>query len=62
MIRIYLELKNFKHFTLEYGDIFGNDYDLSFPIADLYESRISNQKINSTYYVDIDHQRHTSLL
>ena len=40
MIRIYLELKNFKHFTLEYDDIFGNDYDLSYPISDLYEGRI----------------------
>ncbi|MBU0511528.1 MAG: DUF2442 domain-containing protein [Chloroflexi bacterium] len=40
MIRKYLQLDNFKNFTVEYGDLFWNDYDLCFPIADLYEGRI----------------------
>ena len=40
MIREYLDPQKFKKFTLEYGDLFWNDYDLCFPIADLYEGRI----------------------
>jgi hypothetical protein len=40
MIRKYLKLDNFKNFTVEYGDLIWNDYDLCFPIADLYEGRI----------------------
>lgn len=40
MIRKYLQLDNFKNFTVAYGDLFWNDYDLCFPIADLYEGRI----------------------
>jgi hypothetical protein len=40
MIRRYLNLDDFKRFTVEYGDLFWNDYDLCFPIADLYEGRI----------------------
>jgi hypothetical protein len=40
MIRKYLNLDNFKNFTVEYGDLMWNDYDLCFPIADLYEGRI----------------------
>ncbi|MDI6791577.1 MAG: DUF2442 domain-containing protein [bacterium] len=40
MVREYLNLDRFKKFTLEYGDLVWNDYDLCFPIADLYEGRI----------------------
>ncbi len=40
MIQKYLQLDNFKNFTVAYGDLFWNDYDLCFPIADLYEGRI----------------------
>jgi hypothetical protein len=40
MIRKYLALENFKNFTVEHGDLFWNDYDLCFPIADLYKGRI----------------------
>lgn len=39
-IRKYLDLDEFKNFTVEYGDLIWNDYDLCFPIADLYEGRI----------------------
>lgn len=41
MIRKYLKPDNFKNFAVEYGDLFWNDYDLCFPIADLYEGRIA---------------------
>jgi len=40
MIQKYLDLDNFKNFTVEYGDLYWNDYDLCFPVADLYEGRI----------------------
>ncbi len=40
MIRKYLDAENFRKFTVEYGDLFWNDYDLCFPVADLYEGII----------------------
>jgi len=40
LIRAYLDLDKFKNFSIEYGNLFWNDYDLCFPIADLYEGRI----------------------
>lgn len=40
MIRKYLDLINFKKFVLDYGNLQWNDYDLCFPIADLYEGTI----------------------
>lgn len=40
MIKKYLNPDEFKKFTIEYGDLIWNDYDLCFPIADLYEGRI----------------------
>lgn len=40
-IRAYLDLKRFKKFTLEDGMLHWNDFDLVFPMADLYEGRIS---------------------
>jgi hypothetical protein len=39
-IRRYLDLEKFKGFSLEYGDLIWDDYDLCFPIADLYEGGI----------------------
>lgn len=36
MIRKYLDLANFKKVALADGNIQWNDYDLCFPIADLY--------------------------
>jgi len=39
-IRKYLDLDRFKQFKIEYGDLIWNDYDLCFPIADLYEGKI----------------------
>lgn len=40
MIQAYLDFDKFKQFTVEYGDLQWNDYDLCFPIADLYEGRV----------------------
>jgi uncharacterized protein DUF2442 len=40
MIRAYLEPEKFASFRLEYGDLVWDDYDLCFPIADLYENRV----------------------
>lgn len=40
LIRKYLDLDEFKNFTVSYGDLVWNDYDLCFPIVDLYEDRI----------------------
>lgn len=37
MIKKYLDLTVFKNFTLRDGDIDWNDYELCFPIADIYE-------------------------
>lgn len=40
MIRAYLDPEKFKKFNVEYGDLFWNDYDLCFPVADLYEGTV----------------------
>jgi hypothetical protein len=40
-VRAYLDLKRFKNFTVEDGVLHWNDFDLVFPMADLYEGKIS---------------------
>ena len=40
MIRACLEPLKFANFRLEHGDLVWDDYDLCFPIADLYENKI----------------------
>jgi hypothetical protein len=44
LIQKYLDLNEFKKFELDNGDLQWNDYDLCFPIADLYENNISPRK------------------
>lgn len=39
-IRKYLDGQLFKSYRLEDGDLMWGDFDLCFPIADLYEGRI----------------------
>jgi len=39
-IRKYLNINEFKKFEIKEGDLEWNDYDLCFPIADLYENNI----------------------
>ena len=40
MTRKYLEAENFKNFSIKYGDIVWNDYEMCFPIWDLYSGKI----------------------
>jgi hypothetical protein len=40
MLKKYLDLKQFKNFTVRDGDIDWNDYELCFPIADIYEGHL----------------------
>ena len=40
MARKYLDKKLFSNFKIEYGDIIWNDYEMCFPIWDLYEGKI----------------------
>ena len=40
MLKKYLDLTVFKNFTLRDGDIDWNDYELCFPIADIYEGHL----------------------
>ena len=39
-INKYLDINKFKNFLIHEGDLEWNDYDLCFPIADLYENNI----------------------
>jgi len=40
MIRAFLDRKRFASFSIRDGDLMWGDYELCFPIADLYEKRI----------------------
>ena len=40
MSRKYLDKKLFRNFKIEYGDIIWNDYEMCFPIWELYEGKI----------------------
>ena len=40
MTKKYLDVDNFKSFTIEYGDITWNDYEMCFPIWNLHEGKI----------------------
>lgn len=42
-IRKYLDLDAFKAFTIDYGNLLWNDYDLCFSIGDLYAGEIAIQ-------------------
>jgi len=39
-IQKYIDKTIFKKFTLEYGEIEWNDYELAFPIFDLYQGHV----------------------
>lgn len=41
-IQKYKDLNLFKKFNLEYGELEWNDYDLAFPIYDLYQGSIEH--------------------
>lgn len=40
-IKNYLNLEKFKNFKLENGDLMWGDFELLFPIQDLYDGKIS---------------------
>ncbi len=40
MTKRYINKKLFKNFTLQYGDLVCNDYEMSFTICDLHEGKI----------------------
>jgi len=40
MTRKYLDKRNFKKFRIEYGDLVWGDYEICFPIWNLYERKI----------------------
>ena len=40
MTRKYLDKDKFKGFSIEYGDIIWNNYEMCFPIWDLHKGRI----------------------
>jgi hypothetical protein len=48
MIRKYLDVKLFQQFSIEYGDLIWNDYELCFPIADLYAGVIEHEDVYQT--------------
>ncbi len=40
MLKKYLDLNQFRNFTVRDGDSDWNDYELCFPIADIYEGHL----------------------
>lgn len=40
LIKKYIDTNEFKKFKISDGDLEWNDYDLCFPVADLYENKI----------------------
>lgn len=40
MTKKYLDKELFKSFTIHYGDLIWNDYEMCFPIWDLHEGKI----------------------
>lgn len=44
----YLNAKNFKQYELVDGDLIWNDYDLVFPLWDLYTNNLSPASIDKT--------------
>jgi hypothetical protein len=40
MTKKYLDKELFKSFTVDYGDLIWNDYEMCFPVWDLHEARI----------------------
>lgn len=47
-INKYLDLNLFKSFELSEGDLIWNDYELVFPIIDLYQNRIDKSDTNKS--------------
>jgi hypothetical protein len=39
-VQKYRDLERFKQFTVADGDLYWNDYELCFPVADLYQNQL----------------------
>lgn len=39
-IRAFLEIEKFMGYRIEYGDLVWGDYELCFPVSDLYDNQI----------------------
>ena len=50
-IRKYEDLNLFKKFNLEYGELEWNDYDLAFPIYDLYTGKHRTLKLTPQFHL-----------
>ena len=44
MTRKFLDINEFRNFKIEYGDLVWNDYEMCFPIIDLYEDHILKER------------------
>lgn len=44
-IRAYLDPNRFANFRIEYGELVWGDYDLCFPIADLYLNKLIPESV-----------------
>jgi hypothetical protein len=40
MTKKYLDKKLFRNYSIEYGDIIWNDYEMCFPVWDLHEGKV----------------------
>ena len=45
-IRAYLEPARFSSFRLEFGELVLGDYDLCFPVIDLYQNQLEHRNIH----------------
>jgi len=44
-LRVYLDPERFADFKVQYGDLVWGDYDLCFPVMDLYHNTIEHQEV-----------------
>jgi hypothetical protein len=40
MTKKYLDKKLFRNYSIEYGDLIWNDYEMCFPVWDLHEGKV----------------------
>ena len=48
-LKQYLALDKFRQFTIVHGNLDWNDYEMSFPIADLYDAKILKWETETQY-------------
>jgi hypothetical protein len=53
LFKKYLNLNEFKNFTLVYGNLDWNDFEICFPVADLYEGKILKQEPNERSQLEL---------